>query len=298
MESSNQKTYQRIVSALHKNNAKTIGTIGISLQGSRISSQTKTSSGTCNTTKQNYELIRLGSRYDGGYLVDKNSIYESEFLLSGGIFYDFKFENDYIDLTNNDIYCYDHIINPSKFFLLWTLILIKRFILREKKERILKAKKNVIKPFTFLKFIKKKEVNYEKKGIGYDSKDIYSLDTILKKISIKKKFFLKIDIEGDEYKILDQIIKNSENLTGLVIEFHDVSRNIKMIESFIQKLPLILIYVRANNAGEVNSDNDPEIIELTFSKHAIPKNDYEFSKHNLDFPNNPYKREITLKFSE
>ena len=91
--------------------------------------------------KQNYELIRLGSRYDGGYLVDKNSILESEFLLSGGIFYDFKFENDYIDLTNNDIYCYDHIINPSKFFLLWTLILIKRFILREKKERILKAKK-------------------------------------------------------------------------------------------------------------------------------------------------------------
>ena len=83
--------------------------------------------------KQNYELIRLGSRYDGGYLVDENSIYESEFLLSGGIFYDFKFENDYIDLTNNDIYCYDHIINPSKFFLLWTLILIKRFIFREKR---------------------------------------------------------------------------------------------------------------------------------------------------------------------
>ena len=248
--------------------------------------------------KKNYELIRLGSRYDGGYLVDENSIYESEFLLSGGIFYDFKFENDYIDLTNNDIYCYDHKINPSKFFLLWTLILIKRFIFREKKERILKAKKNIIKPLSFLKFIKKKEVNYEKKGIGYDSKDIYSLDTILKKISIKKKFFLKIDIEGDEYKILDQIIKNSENLTGLVIEFHNVSRNVNTIETFIQKLPLILIYVRANNAGEVNPDNDPEIIELTFSKHALSKDNNKFCKHNLDFPNNPYKKEITLKFSE
>ena len=66
---------------------------------------------------------------------------------------------------------------------------------------------------------------------------IYSLDTILKKISIKK-IFLKIDIEGDEYKILDQIIKNSENLTGLVIEFHNVSRNIiNTIETFIKKLP-------------------------------------------------------------
>ena len=37
-------------------------------------------------TKQNYELIRLGSRYDGGYLVFKNSILESEFLLSGVYF--------------------------------------------------------------------------------------------------------------------------------------------------------------------------------------------------------------------
>ena len=81
---------------------------------------------------------------------------------------------------------------------------------------------------------------YTRKG-NLINKDIYSLDTILKKISIKKKFFLKIDIEGDEYKILDQIIKNSENLTGLVIEFHDVSRNIKMIETFIQKLHLILL---------------------------------------------------------
>ena len=87
-------------------------------------------------------------------------------------------------------------------------------------------------------------------------------------------------------------------MNGLVIEFHNVSRNINTIETFIKKLPLILIYVRANNAGEVNPDNDPEIIELTFSKHALSKDDNEFSKHNLDFPNNPYKKEITLKFSE
>ena len=35
--------------------------------------------------KKNYELIRLGNKYDGGYLVDQRSIKESEFLLSGGI---------------------------------------------------------------------------------------------------------------------------------------------------------------------------------------------------------------------
>ena len=247
---------------------------------------------------KNYKLIRLGNKYDGGYLVDQRSIKESEFLLSGGIFYDFKFESDYIDLTNNNIYCFDHIINPFKYIFLWFLILIKRLIFFENNERILKAKKNITKPIKFLKFIKGKKVSYEKKGIGNDSKDIYSLDTILKKISLKKKYFLKIDIEGSEYKILDQIIKNSDYLTGLVIEFHNVSKNINQIVTFINKLPLELIYTRSNNAGGVNEYNDPEIIELSFSKYALSNNDSKFEKHKLDFPNNPYKKEIDLNFFE
>jgi hypothetical protein len=248
--------------------------------------------------QKNYKLIRLGNKYDGGYLVDETSIKDSEFLVSGGIFYDFKFEHDYISLTNNSIYCFDHIINPFKHILLWILILIKRLIFFENKEKLLKAKKNIVKPIKFLQFVRKKKVNYEKKGIGNDSTNIYSLDTILKKIASKKKYFLKIDIEGDEYKILNQIINNSEYLTGLVIEFHNVSKNIKQIEIFINKLPLELIYIHSNNAGEVNEYNDPEIIELSFSKFVLSNSNDKFKKHKLDFPNNPYKKEINLNFLE
>ena len=116
--------------------------------------------------------------------------------------------------------------------------------------------------------------------------------------SLKKKYFLKIDIEGSEYKILDQIIKNSDYLTGLVIEFHNVTKNINQIETFINRLPLELIYTHPNNAGEVNEYNDPEIIELSFSKCALLNNDRKFEKHKLDFPNNPYKKEIDLNFFE
>ena len=248
--------------------------------------------------KKNYELIRLGNKYDGGYLVDSKSIKESEFLLSGGIFYDFQFEIDFINFTKKKVYCFDHTIKPFKFTLHWFLILFKRIFFFEGYLRIKKAFKTFLKPMKFFNFIIKKEVIYEKKGIGVDSKDIRSLETILKKISLKKKYFLKIDIEGDEYKILDQIIKNSEYLTGLVIEFHNVSINIEKIVSFIKRLPLELIYIRPNNAGTLTNDNDPEIIELTFSKYALPLNNNEFKKHRLDFPNNPYKNDIVLKFSK
>ena len=35
--------------------------------------------------KNQYELIRLGKDNDGGYLVEKNSILESDILISAGI---------------------------------------------------------------------------------------------------------------------------------------------------------------------------------------------------------------------
>ena len=41
-----------------------------------------------------YDLIRLGGNYDGGYLVERNSIENSKFLLSAGMAWDFSFEKD------------------------------------------------------------------------------------------------------------------------------------------------------------------------------------------------------------
>ena len=52
----------------------------------------------------NYDLIRFGKDNDGGYLISKKSITESETLISAGISWDFSFEYQYIKETNNKIY--------------------------------------------------------------------------------------------------------------------------------------------------------------------------------------------------
>ena len=43
----------------------------------------------------NYELIRLGRSNDGGYLIGKNSINNSEYLISMGLDLDWSFEEDF-----------------------------------------------------------------------------------------------------------------------------------------------------------------------------------------------------------
>lgn len=247
--------------------------------------------------KKNFQLVRLGKKYDGGYLVDLNSIHKSEFLISGGIFYDYKFEQDYLNLSDyKEIYCYDHVINPYTYSLKWILILFKRLIFFEKKDRLKKSVRNILKPIKFLNFIKKKRVNYYKIGIGEDDKKIYSLKKIVSKISDDKIFFLKIDIEGDEYKILNQILEYSEKLSGLVIEFHDVEKNLNLIKDFIENFKLDLIYIHINNVSKLDPNGIPGIIEMSFSKFAKKNDDLSFRKHELDFPNNPNLPSIDLTF--
>ena len=49
---------------------------------------------------KNKNLIRLGNDYDGGYLVDKNIVRESDALISFGISYDWSFEKIFSNLIS------------------------------------------------------------------------------------------------------------------------------------------------------------------------------------------------------
>ena len=42
------------------------------------------------------------------------------------------------------------------------------------------------------------------------------------------------DIEGNEYSLLDEILKNQKKLNGLIIEFHDCNLNKEKIYNFIK----------------------------------------------------------------
>ena len=78
--------------------------------------------------KKNYELVRFGKDNDGGYLIEKNSILNSEILISAGISWDFSFEEDYLIKVNKKVYCYDHTLNFKHYFTTWMLIFLTRIL--------------------------------------------------------------------------------------------------------------------------------------------------------------------------
>ncbi len=235
------------------------------------------------------DLIRLGKHNDGGYLVTRSSVLKSTVLVSLGINDDWSFERDFIKKNNLRLNAYDASIDKFVFF--------KRFIKSLfwfYKPRLFL--KNAVVFFDFILFFRHKRRHIKKfVGLNSDSELYCSLESILEQFQ-EETIFLKIDVEGFEYRFLETIIKYQDKVCGLAIEFHDCDLHILKIKNFIEHLRLDLVHVHANNYAPINLDNGlPLVLELTFSEGpsletiiALP--------HPLDMPNNPAKKEITLTF--
>ena len=113
--------------------------------------------------------------------------------------------------------------------------------------------------------------------------------------------FLKCDIEGGEYEILDELIRNSRKLSGLVMEFHSLHlpQYANDLVDFVSKIGLRLIHIHANNYAYQQGPNFimPTVVEVTFSSsdNLELRRDIA-SPHPLDQPNNPDEPLFAFKF--
>jgi len=249
------------------------------------------------------KLIRVGSLDDGGYVVPISNIQDSEILISMGISDNWDFEKDFSKISSAKILAYDDTIT-SKYW----INRFKKDLLKFLKLKIFKPRK-IYKMFQFIDFIiffKKNNKNkFFLKRVGNDKNSININEINLNEIKDNHKIFLKIDIEGSEYEILDQIVSIKKKILGMVIEFHEVSSNLDKIKKFLKALEndLKLVHVHANNYSLKENDQFPSAIELTISKYdKISDKSNETSKLNeyplegLDFPNSKRSPDIKIIF--
>lgn len=231
----------------------------------------------------NYELIRLGRSNDGGYLVGKNSINNSEHLISMGLDLDWSFEEDFKKKKDKiNIICFDNNLD-KKFILKKIVTQIILIIFNQNLKYLISLIKNYINFNIFLR-----KVKYQKKKITYG--DISKIQNNINNI------FFKIDIEGSEYRILDELIKIKNKITGIVIEFHDIDLHRAKIENFINNIGLKLVHVHPNNFGGLDKFGNPYLLELTFDKEPIVLNVANTLPHKYDMKNNPDADDINLTF--
>lgn len=249
---------------------------------------------------ENY--IRLGNKCDGGYVVPADISKKTDILISFGYGYDPSFEYDYIKYTENKVQIYDY---SCSFLLLFKSFLkvLKRFItFRKKFKDVLNSYQNLKKHFCF---VKNKKINFQKKKVSpinaFSLKNNITVDKIFKNLNYKN-VFLKCDIEGSEYLIIDDILNYHSKIDVITIEFHWVEKN---LEIFIESIKKILnyysiVHIHGNNHNPlIDSLNIPDVPEITFVNNKLIKKKKfikNFPRLNLDYPNNKNYNDLYFHF--
>ena len=246
------------------------------------------------------DLIRLGAARDGGYVVAKDSILKASALVSMGISTDWSFDEDFVKLNPKAIvHGYDHTVSERLF---------KRR-LRKSIERFISLRSNfqtILDSFQLLNryqdFFQGPCVHYQERVHNrLEQKYDATIQKIVERIG-DKKVFLKIDIEGSEYRIIDDIVKYASNISGIAIEFHDTDHLRLVFLDAVHKLlkDFEIVHLHGNNVSSCAEDGLPDALELSFVHKALvtdaSKRQASLPLVKLDIPNSPDLPDYPLRF--
>ncbi len=249
-------------------------------------------------------LVRFGRKFDGGYLVCSEAIKKVENLITLGVGDDISFEIDIEKKCSlKKIHLYDYTVNHILFIKIIMKYIRRIITFRTKLDNLTHSIKNYI---SFVKFNKKPNVCLFKKKVVKTVKG--NIDITLNEILFNiegKNNLLKIDIEGSEYEIIDDILSKSPMINMLIIEFHWINDNKEIFINSIKKLQnkFDIIHIHPNNYRQKEEHEDFfDVVEMTLINKEFNQFNkefrYNFPIKDLDFECFPNHKKIEFSFDK
>ena len=246
------------------------------------------------------DLIRVGGPHDGGYVLPKSVIAETEFLVSLGINDDWSFDEQFRRLNSDiPIHAYNYSISKK--------VLMKRTVETALRACIGKAPVGEVRRGfravqSYGSFFQGSARHFKERVFNRaeGSLDV-TLNTVLGRTK-SDRVFLKIDIEGDEYRLIDPILEASGRIVGMAIEFHNTDPLRMVFVSSVRRLQehFEIVHLHANNFQGVAADGVPEALEITFVRKSARRSSERRTSlpiPEVDSSNNPATRDYRLRFA-
>ena len=246
-----------------------------------------------------HDLRRLGAAHAGGYVVPMGAVQRSKHLISLGLPLDWTFEKHF--LQHNPavcIHCYDHSItgraiavDSAKNFL--------RMLVGPSKKRWQRA----VKYFSYWSFFRGR-IHHHQNRVWYNHEsDSVTMRDVFSEAG-HGEVFLKLDIDGSEYRLLSDILEFQDRIDAMVIEFHDIDIMADQFDDAIAQIRqnFYVVHVHGNNSGGVSPSGFPNILEVTFQNKRLFDGEPVSSRrsypiHGLDARNDPDRPELLLHFA-
>ncbi len=233
-------------------------------------------------------------------MVCGDDIEEAEFLLSFGLSSEWSFEQAFaLKKPNSPIHVYDYSVGLTVFIENLFRECVKFFV-RRSDFGLVAFRLRVV--FRYIRFFRNRREHFRSR---IASPVHGNLDVSIAKVFSRvpsSKIYLKIDIEGSEYRVLTEVCEFKDRILGLTIEFHDINF---MFDRFIESISILnryfdIIHVHGNNFSYFDSTtNLPDAIELTFSRrpdHVRRNQHFDVPSALFDFPNDVTSADYRFRF--
>jgi FkbM family methyltransferase len=245
------------------------------------------------------DLERLGARHDGGLVVPKSAVQRAKYLLSFGVAFDWSFEAAFFrENPSVAIHCYDHRLNARRV----AFHSLKSFFGAALEPARFQ---DAFKYFSYRTFFRGR-VQHHKNRVWYNhDADSVTVKDAFARLGPRGEVFLKVDIEGSEYRILDDLAEFTDRIDAMAIEFHDIDILSDQFDAAIARIrkDFHIVHVHANNMAGLSPSGLPNELEITFlNRHLFDRepspSTLRYPVEGLDAKNDPILPDLKLHFGE
>lgn len=214
------------------------------------------------------DLIRVGSTFDGGYVLPRSAILVSQALLSLGVEANWEFEEGALALNPSlTVTCVDGTTGPEVIRARAYREML-RALVRLRPVKFARMAKLLGRARAWRPFFAKHDFLPLMVGAtpGPGAATVTELLDRVRGGDASRWVLIKMDIEGSEYASLAAAAGRLDRVSALVIEFHELGRTWSQFCATLAALDknFLIAHIHGNNhSGYVPGTRVPETLELT-----------------------------------
>ena len=253
------------------------------------------------------DLIRIGGIFDGGYVLPAFTVAGTSSMLSLGVSDDISFELAFLKRNPTvRVLGYDHTVGR----IFW-LRKVARHLLRvayyffTNRLKFIKYREKLGVALRILSFFGGRHQLVKKRIADTEGPDTETISGALAHLPAGPHgTFLKMDIEGSEYEVMDELLRHHQRFNVIAAEFHLLDTRTAAFNRAINQLSahFYCTHIHGNNYGRYAAELDfPVTVEITWVHKALfavapPLSSASLPLPHLDSPCKPGVADHVLRF--
>ena len=247
------------------------------------------------------DLARYGNAKDGGYVLPSSALARIDAVVSFGLSTDWSLEEEL--WRNNDaltIHVYDHSVGAKTYRRSLKNAAVK-FLAGKTSPAELGQRYRTVAGYQ--RFFTGKRTHFRERVFNrLDHANDATIDVIFQRIGSARHIFLKMDIEGAEYRVIPHLLAYADRIDLMTVEFHDTDPLRAVFEAQVKAAlaRFHIVHLHGNNIAGCAADGLPECLEITFLNKRIPTSGGfrdRLPLDGLDFPNDPRAPDLAMRFA-